>query len=144
MRAGRDADRRHNHVYVKSDNPSSLKLPKAPFSSLYSVYSKLETVIRRNVSVLEQGRKYIIVRKVMNKRQTGIKRITKGIERDRNKKKKRKSEQANKQAREREGVRPGKRSKSKLKRQTIRKRQRPRRHNLQVKRTAYYRDFLFL
>lgn len=80
----------------------------------------------------------------MNKRQTGIKRITKGIERDRNKKKKRKSEQANKQAREREGVRPGKRSKSKLKRQTIRKRQRPRRHNLQVKRTAYYRDFLFL
>lgn len=96
------------------------------------------------MSVLEQGRKYIIVRKVMNKRQTGIKRITKGIERDRNKKKKRKSEQANKQAREREGVRPGKRSKSKLKRQTIRKRQRPRRHNLQVKRTAYYRDFLFL
>ena len=80
----------------------------------------------------------------MNKRQTRIKRITKGIERDRNKKKKRKSEQANKQAREREGVRPGKRSKSKLKRQTIRKRQRPRRHNLQVKRTAYYRDFLFL
>ena len=50
------------------------------------MYSKLETVIRRNVSVLEQGRKYIIVRKVMNKRQTGIKRITKGIERDRNKK----------------------------------------------------------
>lgn len=56
------------------------------------------------MSVLEQGRKYIIVRKVMNKRQAGIKRITKGIERDRNSKKraKRKSERVNKRISKRE------------------------------------------